>query len=86
MIPRSKLEYHSEHAATLFKEFSEIGNDRYASSSLRTCTVYVKNRDDYSAIKKVFENYYGKLPVVYILADICRHDLLVEIEGEAILE
>jgi hypothetical protein len=70
----------------------------YSKKSLKSVTVdtlrpvygharvYVKNREDYSAIKGVFENYYGKLPVVYILADICRHDLLVEIEGEAILE
>ncbi len=70
----------------------------YSPKSLKTVTsdslhpaygharVYVKNQDDYSAIKKVFEGYYGQLPVVYILADICRDDLLVEIEGEAILE
>ena len=48
--------------------------------------VYVKYRKDYSAIKKVFESHYGNQPVVYIIADICRADLLVEIEGKIILE
>lgn len=48
--------------------------------------VYVKNRKDYKIIRRMFRLYYGDLPVVYILADICREDLLVEIEGEAILE
>jgi hypothetical protein len=48
--------------------------------------VYVKNRKDFAAIKKTFKAYYGKLPVVYIIADICRPDLLVEIEGKVILE
>lgn len=48
--------------------------------------VYVKNRKDYAAIRKVVKQVFGDLPVVYILADICRDDLLVEIEGKVILE
>lgn len=48
--------------------------------------VYVKNRKDFAEIKKTFKSYYGDLPVVYIIADICRPDLLVEIEGKVILE
>ena len=48
--------------------------------------VYVKNRKDYVGIHKVVKEKFGELPVVYILADICRDDLLVEIEGKVILE
>jgi hypothetical protein len=48
--------------------------------------VYVKNRKDFASIKKTFKSYYGNLPVVYIVADICRDDLLVEIEGKVILK
>ena len=48
--------------------------------------VYVKNRKDFAIIKKTFKRYFGNLPVVYIIADICRDDLLVEIEGKVILE
>jgi len=48
--------------------------------------VYVKNREDFAAIKTTFKTHFGKLPVVYIIADICRSDLLVEIEGKVILE
>lgn len=48
--------------------------------------VYVKNREDFSAIKKTFRSHFGNLTVVYIIADICRNDLLVEIEGKVILE
>ncbi|WP_319482072.1 hypothetical protein [uncultured Draconibacterium sp.] len=47
--------------------------------------VYVKNRKDYADIRKVAKERFGDLPVVYILADICRDDLLVEIEGKVIL-
>ncbi|HSO88555.1 MAG TPA: hypothetical protein VLQ91_18525 [Draconibacterium sp.] len=48
--------------------------------------VYIKYKHDFSAIKKTFRTHFGNLPVVYILADICRKDLLVEIEGKVILE
>lgn len=48
--------------------------------------VYVKKRADYADICKVVKQAFGNLPVVYILADICRNDLLVEIEGKVILE
>lgn len=48
--------------------------------------VYVKNRKDFAAIRRTFKKHYGNLPVVYIIADICRTDLLVEIEGKVILE
>ena len=48
--------------------------------------VYLKDRKDFGVIKKTFKHHFGNLPVVYILADICRKDLLVEIEGKVILE
>jgi hypothetical protein len=48
--------------------------------------IYVKDRKDFAAIKKTFRTHFGNLPVVYIVADICRPDLLLEIEGKVILE
>lgn len=48
--------------------------------------VYLKNRKDFAVIRKTFKSHFGKLPVVYIIADICRKDLLVEIEGKVILK
>lgn len=48
--------------------------------------VYVKYRKDFPAIRRALKKHYGNLPVVYIIADICRNDLLVEIEGKVILE
>lgn len=48
--------------------------------------VYVKRRKDFAAIKKTFKKHFGNLPVVYIVADICRYDLLVEVEGKVILK
>ncbi len=48
--------------------------------------VYVKNRKDFRIIRQTFKKHFNNLPVVYIIADICRNDLLVEIEGKVILE
>ena len=43
--------------------------------------VYVKNRDDFPAIHQVCEQRMPETPIVYTFADVCRHELLVEIEG-----
>lgn len=48
--------------------------------------IYIKNKKDFAEIRKTFKTHFGNLPVVYIIADICRNDLLVEIEGKVILE
>ena len=48
--------------------------------------VYIKNRKDFPVIKETFCSYFKNLPVVYIIADVCRNNLLVEIEGKVILE
>lgn len=48
--------------------------------------VYIKNKHDFALVRRTFRKNYGNLPVVYLVADICRSDLLVEIEGKVILE
>ncbi len=72
------------------KLYSEAVLPKISGNSLRPkyghARVYVKNRTDFAAIKKTFKNYYGSLPVVYLIADICREDLLVEIEGKVLLK
>ncbi|GAB6012506.1 RidA family protein [Viscerimonas tarda] len=45
--------------------------------------VYVKYKKDMSLVKKVCEKYYRNILILCVKADICRNDLLVEIEGEA---
>lgn len=48
--------------------------------------VYVKKEKDFEAIRRVCYQKYGDLPMVFIKADVCREELLVEIEGEAVFE
>ncbi len=45
--------------------------------------VYVKRQADYERTRRVCENRLGELPVIYTVADVCRPELLVEIEGIA---
>ena len=45
--------------------------------------VYVKHREDYPACRNVVEHHLPKVPALYLDADVCRPDLLVEIEAVA---
>jgi hypothetical protein len=46
--------------------------------------VYVKNRNDISIVKTICANHYGNVPMNFVQADICRDNLLVEIEAEKV--
>ena len=43
--------------------------------------VFVKHEEDYAEVRQVVEEYYPNVAVVYTVADVCRSELLVEIEG-----
>ena len=50
---------------------------------LAAIRVYVKRLEDYPAIRAVVQQQLPDLPTLYTVADVCRPDLLVEIEGIA---
>jgi enamine deaminase RidA (YjgF/YER057c/UK114 family) len=45
--------------------------------------VYIKRQEDFAACKTICESHCGEVPAIYAIADICRPELLVEIEGLA---
>lgn len=45
--------------------------------------VYIKHQEDYPTVRKVCEQRLGELPTIYAVGDVCRPELLVEIEGIA---
>ena len=45
--------------------------------------VYVKRQEDYARIRAACQERLGEVPTVYVIADVCRPELLVEIEGIA---
>ncbi len=52
-------------------------------SDLAKVRVYVKQPQDYEKCRAVCQRRFGDLPIIYAQADICRSELLVEIEGVA---
>jgi enamine deaminase RidA (YjgF/YER057c/UK114 family) len=51
--------------------------------NLARAHVYVKRAEDYPLVRAVCEARLGEVPALYTVADVCRPDLLVEIEGIA---
>ena len=42
---------------------------------------YVKRADDIPTVREVCEAAYGPIPALFVRADVCREELLVELEG-----
>lgn len=43
---------------------------------------YIKNEKDISIVKSVCDSYFPEVSISYLQADVCRNELLVELEGE----
>lgn len=49
--------------------------------NLAIARVYVKRPEDYPAVREVCEKLLGATPTIFTHSDVCRDELLVEIEG-----
>jgi enamine deaminase RidA (YjgF/YER057c/UK114 family) len=45
--------------------------------------VYIKRQEDFEKTRAICRSRLGDMPTIYAVADVCRPDLLVEIEGMA---
>ena len=45
--------------------------------------IYLKRREDFNIARSICERRFGHVPAIYAVADICRPELLIEIEGVA---
>ncbi|QDV41678.1 Endoribonuclease L-PSP [Stieleria neptunia] len=52
-------------------------------TDLAKVRVYVKRPEDYETCRSICEARFGSVPAIYAVADVCRPELLVEIEGVA---
>jgi enamine deaminase RidA (YjgF/YER057c/UK114 family) len=52
-------------------------------TDLAKVRVYVKRQEDYEKCREVCQRRFGDVPTIYAQADVCRGELLVEIEGVA---
>ncbi|MGI6572245.1 MAG: endoribonuclease L-PSP [Fermentimonas sp.] len=57
-----------------------IGN-----AKIRMLRVYLKNPEDYEIVKQHLLSYEQLVPISYLWADVCRNELLIEIEGIAMV-
>ena len=55
------------------------------SGKLGLLRVYLKNEKDAPAVKADLDRLCPDLPIAYLYADVCREELLIEIEGIAYL-
>ena len=52
-------------------------------SDIAKLRVYVKHEEDYEQCREVCERRLPRIPAIYLHADICRPELLMEIEAVA---
>lgn len=64
------------------KDLADIEVNGIINWGIILLRVYIKNRDDFAKVRSICGGYFPDAPAVYIEADICRPDLLVEIEAE----
>lgn len=58
-------------------------NTRFVFNGLR---VYIKNLNDSEKVKSICQHYFSGLSATFVQADVCRDNLLMEIEGEAVAQ
>lgn len=46
---------------------------------------YIKNINDFQAVRTICENSFTDIPISYLQADVCRDNLLVEMEGAVLM-
>ena len=61
----------------------ETGFER---DDVRTLRVYLRHQEDYQACREIVDELFPKATILYTHADICRADLLVEIECFCVAE
>ncbi|MBI1907240.1 MAG: hypothetical protein HYS20_13560 [Rhodocyclales bacterium] len=68
-------------AALVERANAHLGEQRFALGGL-AYTVYLRHGDDLDAVKAILLEHLGRrCPMIFVQADICRADLLVEIEA-----
>jgi chorismate lyase/3-hydroxybenzoate synthase len=87
----SILGHETKHHGDVCKQTEEtirnialvLGAAEMKLDDLVMAKAYVRRADDCEAVRSHLRAALGDTPVLYVLADICRADLLVEVEGVA---
>lgn len=68
------------------KNLRQSGVPVTGNAEIANFRVYVKYRADVEKAREVIKAKYPFLPVIYTLTDVCRSELLIEIEGMGVLQ
>ncbi len=63
-----------------------IGEGIQYSLKYNLLRVYIKCQKDFDVVKAICDEHFPAVPAVFIEADVCRNDLLTEIEAEMLLK
>jgi enamine deaminase RidA (YjgF/YER057c/UK114 family) len=63
--------------------FHGISHGGSALMDLAKIRIYLKRAQDFPVCKAICDERFGAVPAIYAVADVCRPELLVEIEGVA---
>ncbi|MGL5681602.1 MAG: hypothetical protein ACRDDZ_00940 [Marinifilaceae bacterium] len=65
-----------------------VSEEKLKSESIACCEkqymllrAYIKEEKDMEGAKAYLSEYYPEIPTIYLLADVCRDELLIEVEG-----
>jgi len=61
------------------------GDQDFVRGKYTLLRVYVKNQEHFDEVRKICSDHFPHVPAIFIEADICREDLLMEIEAEFII-
>ena len=67
------------------ENLQEHGISTMEMACINYLRVYVKFANDIEQVRSICMKYFPRLPICFVVADICRPELLVEIEGQAVL-
>lgn len=84
VVPQVKETFKNIKTLIGRKNMRNYGHRGFKLDDIVGLRVYIKDRGDYLTVRKAVEKIIGtQTPVVYVNDDICRPDLLLEIEGVA---
>ncbi len=71
-----------EDLASIENIRKQVPDFAFANCKYSRVRVYVKNENDFQLIENICKKHYGDAPLMIVQADVCRDNLLVEIEAE----
>ena len=64
------------------KRLGRLFADKSFDEQFFLLRVYIKCRSDFQVVRQICNSHFPDVPIIYLEADICRDDLLMEIEAE----